>query len=107
LGLTPMQIDAQQKPGSSPVSRRGWEHGPTQAKIGSQARIDVPEGYMFISGADTKTFLELPENFPSGKEVGMVADEPLSWFAIFTFDEALSKRNVWRSSRIMKRAGST
>src|SRR5260370_37910883 len=86
LVLAPTRIDAQEKSVGSPVSRLGWEHGPTQARIGGQARIDLPKGYMFINGADTRKFLELTENIPSGQELGMVADEKLSWFSIYSFD---------------------
>ena len=87
LALAPWPSTAQDKSEGSPVARLDWQHGPTVARIGSQARLNLPKGYMFANAADTRKFLELTENIPSGKELGLLADEKLTWFVIFSFDD--------------------
>src|SRR5690348_14843300 len=80
-------IYAQEKSGDSLATRLAWEHGPTLARIGGQAQINRPKGYMFINASDARKFLELTENIPSGQELAIIADEKLTWFVIFSFDD--------------------
>jgi uncharacterized membrane-anchored protein len=64
----------------------GWQHGPTEVEIGDQATINLPEGFIFTGMPGTQTFLELTENISSGSELGVLAPEDFSWFALFEFD---------------------
>ncbi len=50
------------------------------------ASIDVPPGYMFARAKDVPKLMELMENPVSGKEVGFIAPEDMSWFMVFEFD---------------------
>jgi len=64
-----------------------WKLGPYEASLGSEARIDIPEGFLFADSKDAQSFLELCENPTSGMELGLVGPADLSWFAIFEFDK--------------------
>lgn len=67
-----------------------WTPGPTAAELGDNlARIDVPEGYVFAGGDETRKFMEMTGNPPSGREVGVImpAAEGKSWFLLFEYDE--------------------
>ena len=65
-----------------------WVFGPDRGEMKSIASITVPEGYVFASGKDVDTMMELTENPLTGREVGFVAPESLEWFAVFEFDES-------------------
>jgi uncharacterized membrane-anchored protein len=39
-----------------------WAKGPTTARIGTMAEIQIPEGYQFASSGDAQTLLELYGN---------------------------------------------
>ena len=67
-----------------------WTAGPTTAELGSNlARIDVPEGYVFAGGDETRKFMEMTGNPPSGEELGVImpAEEGKNWFLLFEYDE--------------------
>lgn len=68
-----------------------WIAGPTTAELGDRlAKIEVPEGYVFADGDETRKFMEMTGNPPSGREVGVImpSQEGKSWFLLFEFDEA-------------------
>lgn len=67
-----------------------WTAGPTTAELGDKlAKIDVPEGYVFAGGDETRRFMEMTGNPPSGRELGVImpAEEGKSWFLLFEYDE--------------------
>jgi len=66
-----------------------WQPGPMTAPLGDLARIEVPEGFVFLGAGDTRTFLELNENPTSGGELGIIipAREGAEWFVVFEFNE--------------------
>jgi uncharacterized membrane-anchored protein len=64
-----------------------WEHGPTAVQVGEQAKISLPDGFMFTHEAGARKFLELTQNPPSGRELGILAPADLSWFAIVSFSD--------------------
>ena len=69
----------------NPVTRLDWQYGPAKAKLGGKAEIQVPDGYAWLSEAETKKFMEINENPSSPGEV-VVAPQNLQWFTIFRFD---------------------
>jgi len=69
------------------IGRIGWEHGPTVARLGTQAVLNLPKGYIFAGASGARQFLEATENIPSGKELGVLAPEEFSWFVIFEFGD--------------------
>lgn len=68
-----------------------WQDGPTVGKLGEFAEVKVPEGFRFAGKAGAKRFLELTENPPSGREIGVIVpanpEEGNFWFVIFEFDD--------------------
>jgi len=53
-----------------------WVRGPVTGDLIKQAEIKVPEGYLYTGAAGTKSFLEMTENFPNGREAGMYMPIP-------------------------------
>ncbi|MBI3405576.1 MAG: DUF2167 domain-containing protein [Acidobacteria bacterium] len=68
-----------------------WQDGPTLGKLGNIAEIKIPEGFKFAGKEGAKQFLELTQNPPTGRELGVVIpanpEEGKFWFVIFEFDE--------------------
>ena len=62
-----------------------WIKGPTTVAVGDNAGLVIPEGYVFLDGANTAKFNELNENLSDGKEV-MVAPADLHWSSFLEFD---------------------
>jgi len=67
----------------------GWQQGPSVGSLGRIAEVQVPEGYVFLEGNDTRTLLELMQNPTSGQELGTLASasEEEDWWVFFEFDE--------------------
>ena len=49
-----------------------WQVGPTEAKLGDQALLKVPQGYRFLGAQETQHLLKQMGNFPSGSELGLI-----------------------------------
>ena len=64
----------------------GWEREGT-GKLGSQATINIPDGYRFTGRPGTEKLMQLYGNRPSPARVGTLAPEALEWFVVFTFDD--------------------
>jgi uncharacterized membrane-anchored protein len=89
LGLTPVLGSAgyaQDQSQSLPDSI-AWQAGPGAAQLGSVAEIQVPAGYSFANGDDTRRLMEWMENPVNGKELGLVRPESFDWFVTFEFDD--------------------
>jgi uncharacterized membrane-anchored protein len=81
------RADEPQKSSAPPIK---WSKGPTTAKLGSIAEINVPEGYLFSDGEGARKFLELSHNPSSGSELGLIVpqSESESWFVLFEFNDS-------------------
>jgi uncharacterized membrane-anchored protein len=64
----------------------GWQVGPKQVSIGTQAQLRLPAGVRFLGPADTRRFIELNRNPPVDNAYTVAADD-LSWFAIFQYED--------------------
>jgi uncharacterized membrane-anchored protein len=62
-----------------------WVKGPASVDVGENAKLNLPEGYVFLDRRETIKFIELTQNFGSGQEV-MVAPKDLGWFAYLVFE---------------------
>ena len=62
-----------------------WIKGPTSVTVSGNARLTIPEGYVFLDPANTAKLDELEQNLSDGKEV-MVGPSDLSWSAYLEFD---------------------
>jgi uncharacterized membrane-anchored protein len=65
-----------------------WTWGPATGELGAWASVEVPEGYRFVESAAARQLLEMMENPTSGSEVGLIAPEDFTWFAVFEFDDS-------------------
>ena len=74
-------------PQANPGPKIDWQFGPGVAHIGDQAQMEIPAGDRFSGAAGAKTFLELTQNIPSGKEVGVLLPKDLTWFVVFEFED--------------------
>lgn len=64
-----------------------WVVGPAEGRMAGQAKLAVPEGYIFADGSDTRKLMEAMQNPVSGEEMGFFAPESMDWFAVFEFEE--------------------
>jgi uncharacterized membrane-anchored protein len=67
-----------------------WQIGPTEAKLGDQARLNVPQGYRFLGALETQRLLKQMGNFPSGSELGLItsAAGAEQWFMVVRYIDA-------------------
>jgi uncharacterized membrane-anchored protein len=87
LAVCALALAAQSVIAASSKDKVNWTKGPATANIGSHARIEVPEGYVFTDGPGSRTVLEAMGNIPDGTELGLFAPTNLEWFAIFDFSD--------------------
>lgn len=64
-----------------------WEKS-EKGSVGTKATIQIPEGYLYTGKEGTVKLMEYYGNLISGLELGYVAPENLSWFAVFEFEES-------------------
>jgi uncharacterized membrane-anchored protein len=65
-----------------------WKRGPAEADVGANAKIKVPEGFMFTSAAaGTRKLLEAMGNPTNGSELGFLSPTNLQWFVVFEFSD--------------------
>lgn len=83
--LTVALCPAAQAQVASRLDRIAWEHGPAVVQVGDQATLNLPESFVFTHATGARKFLEIAQNPPDGDEVGVLAPEDLSWFAILRF----------------------
>ncbi len=84
-GWTPTAIAEEPSQQSLP-----WQVGPTEAKLGDQARLKVPQGYRFLGAQETQLLLKQMGNFPSGSELGLItsATDGQQWFMVVRYIDA-------------------
>ncbi len=85
LFVVPFSAYSEETQEPHPLSTLSWQVGPAVGEIDARARIQVPEGYAFLDSTDTDRYLELTENFPTGKD-HLFTPVSLSWSAYFSFD---------------------
>lgn len=82
------------KPSPSPTPDNSWaamdrvkfQNGPSLGELGTTAQVQVPEGYVFAGGNDTRVLMETMQNPVNGRELGFVAPAGEDWFAVFEFN---------------------
>ena len=70
----------------NPFAKLHWIQGPTEVTVAGQAKLAVPEGYVYLDPAETTKFQELIQNPSNGKE-SLIAPDDLHWFALFEFGD--------------------
>ena len=66
------------------LSQLNWIKGPKSVDLFNKASINIPQGFVFLSPADTQKFMTLNHNL-SGQEEYLFAPDDLRWFGIFSF----------------------
>lgn len=70
-----------------------WVKGPSTVTADGNAKLTIPDEYVYLDAANTSKFLEMQHNLGSGHEV-MVAPRNLQWMAYLEFsDEGYVKDN--------------
>jgi len=70
----------------NPLARFDWQTSGS-GEVGDHATIEIPEGYVFLNGAETAEVMALFGNLPAVYE-GMIGPESLDWFVVFEFEDA-------------------
>jgi uncharacterized membrane-anchored protein len=79
-----------------PLGKLKWVKGPGSTELGKWAGIEVPAGYLFLGGEDTRMLMSAMGNFCNGNEVGFLTTASYfdtndttsaKWFVVFEFDE--------------------
>ncbi len=79
------QVPAKEDPWEK-INKLGWQFDGS-GKIGEEAVLNIPQGYAFLSSADTRRFLELQGNPPRDNRY-VIAPANLKWFGVFLFDSS-------------------
>lgn len=82
------------EPSPAPSDSTSWDalpavkfqKGPSTGELGTTAQVEVPSGYVFANGGDTRLIMEKMQNPTNGRELGFVAPAAEDWFAVFEFD---------------------
>ncbi len=61
--------------------------GPATAKLGDVAQIEVPAGFAFIDGKNTRDLMKASGEPTTGKELGLLAPTNEHWSVIFEFSD--------------------
>jgi uncharacterized membrane-anchored protein len=64
-----------------------WQMGPAIGDVGGIADIQIPQGFVFADGEDTRTLMESMQNPVNGTEKGFIAPAEDDWFVVFEFDD--------------------
>jgi len=66
-----------------------WTEGPAEVRLGTRAKLQLPEGLQFTGAEGTKALLEDMQNPTSGAELGLVlqpgTEASDAWFVVFEF----------------------
>jgi len=87
LFLIPVGGFAQEEKEESVLDKVQWQAGPVVAEMDGIAEIQLPAGYVFANGSDTRMLMEAMGNPASDTEVGFIAPESMEWFVVFEFDD--------------------
>jgi uncharacterized membrane-anchored protein len=84
---------AEQKAFVEKLRALDWVKGPTTVTADGNAKLTIPDQFVYLDAANTSKFLELQQNLSNGHEV-MVAPGNLQWMAYLEFaDEGYVKDN--------------
>ncbi|PWU13949.1 MAG: hypothetical protein C5B50_18380 [Verrucomicrobia bacterium] len=82
LALAQSRIVAQEAP-----FKAKWLKGPADAQMKDIAQIQVPAGYVFLDGNDTRRLLQAMKEPTSGRELGMLEPTNEDWSVFFDFND--------------------
>ena len=67
------------------VEKFGWTRS-GEGKLGSTAKIAIPQGFRFTGASGAKKLMEVYGNIPGDQEVGVIAPEDLNWCVLFEYE---------------------
>jgi len=82
----PLSPEERQKAIQKEIESFGWTRS-GKGKLGSEAHIQIPEGYRFTGKSGTKKMLEFTGNISGDTELGIIAPENMDWWVLFEFDD--------------------
>jgi uncharacterized membrane-anchored protein len=68
------------------IEKLGWTRE-GRGQLGNKAVVEIPKGYRFTKATGTQKMLQMYDNIPSNRELGMLTTEGLGPWIIFEFDE--------------------
>lgn len=68
------------------IEKFGWSRE-GKGQLGNKALVEIPKGYRFTKATGTQKMLQMYDNIPSNRELGMLTTEGLGPWIIFEFDE--------------------
>jgi len=71
-----------------PVLPKGVTFGPATVNLGSKAKINLPEGHVFLDGETTRARFKSMGEPITGSEVGMLASTNAEWVLYFDYDDS-------------------
>lgn len=84
LGLTVVVFNSQ---GGDEPTAPSVLKGPATAQLGDVAELQVPEGFMFLNGDQTRAMLQSAGDPVSGNELGFLRPASGGWAVYFEFDD--------------------
>jgi uncharacterized membrane-anchored protein len=85
--LLPPFYAQEEESGDSILNQIDWEHGPTTGDLDGIAEIEIPVGYIFTDGDNSRVLMEAMGNSITDEEVGFFAPGDMSWYLIFEWDK--------------------
>jgi uncharacterized membrane-anchored protein len=83
LALIASPLHAQKADGKKP----NFAEGPTTARLGDVAQIQVPTGFRFLDGPTTRALMTASGEPTSGRELGLLMPTNENWSVIFEFND--------------------
>src|SRR6185295_1524600 len=71
---------------AKPDASKNVLKGPAKAQLGDVAQVEVPAGYSFLDGKQTRALMKAVGEPTSGHELGMLAPTNEHWSVFFEFD---------------------
>jgi uncharacterized membrane-anchored protein len=71
----------------SPIASLPWQMGPTTAKLGDHATLNVPDGYAFLDPAGTRSLNDILHNPPADTDEYTLAPKSLDWISFFSYED--------------------
>lgn len=76
---------------ASPLHSITWMDGGTRAEVGNRAELTVPAPCRYADAKGARDFLQMTQNVPSGRELGILVCRGIAageqpWFVVFSFE---------------------
>jgi uncharacterized membrane-anchored protein len=70
-----------------PLTALPWQMGPTTAKLGPHATLNVPDGYAFLDPAGTRSLNTILHDPTKSVDQYTLAPKSLKWIALFSYQD--------------------